>query len=106
MDLKSSHVSPVLTDPVPVNKSRLGMPSGMLSYSQDPPPPTPAKYTKSGSRKSVVSLDDVRSNGWLDSMKASSPPRKKVVKGTNNTQVYDSDSEDYYSWMVFFFICV
>ncbi|XP_028762717.1 probable trehalose-phosphate phosphatase F isoform X2 [Neltuma alba] len=102
MDLKSSHVSPVLTDPVPVNKSRLGIHSSVLSYSQpDPPSSTPGKYTRTSSRKSPGNLDDVRSNGWLDAMKASSPPRKKLVKGSNNTQVthFDSDSEDYHSWM-------
>ncbi|XP_054825417.1 probable trehalose-phosphate phosphatase F isoform X2 [Prosopis cineraria] len=104
MDLKSSPVSPVLTDPVPVNKSRLGIHSSALIYSQqDPPvpPTTPGKYARTSSRKSVANLDDVRSNGWLDAMKASSPPRKKLVKGSNNTQVtyFDSDDEDYHSWM-------
>ncbi|KAI9076603.1 hypothetical protein K1719_041368 [Acacia pycnantha] len=104
MDLKSSHVSPVLTDPVTVNKSRLGIHSSVFSYSQqDSTPATPGKYTRTGSRKGVGNLDDVRSNGWLDAMKASSPPRKKLVKGSNttNTQVtyFDSDIEDYNSWM-------
>ncbi|KAK4262632.1 hypothetical protein QN277_028170 [Acacia crassicarpa] len=104
MDLKSSHVSPVLTDPVPVNKSRLGIHSSVFSYSQqDSTPATPGKYTRTGSRKGVGNLDDVRSNGWLDAMKASSPPRKKLVKGSNttNTQLthFDSDIEDYNSWM-------
>lgn len=105
MDLKSSHVSPVLTEPVPVNMSRLGIHSSVLGYSQqDPTPTSPGKYTRTSSRKSVANLDDVRSNGWLDAMKASSPPRKKLVKCSNNTQVtyFDSDNDDYHSWMVFF----
>jgi len=34
MDLKSSHVSPILTDPVLFNKSRLQMHSRLLAYSK------------------------------------------------------------------------
>jgi len=34
MDLKSSHVSPVLTDPVLFNNSRLQMHSRLLTYSK------------------------------------------------------------------------
>ncbi|KAK7307798.1 hypothetical protein VNO77_41177 [Canavalia gladiata] len=99
MDLKSSHVSPVLTDPIPVNKSRLGIHSGLLTYSQ---PDSPGKYSRTGSRKSAgSSLDDVRFNGWLDAMKASSPPRKKLLKGSNpQVASIDYDIDDYLSFMV------
>ena len=101
MDLKSSHASPVLTDPVPINKSRLGIHSSLLTYSQQDPPLSPGKYTRTGSRKSTGSLDDVRSNGWLDAMKASSPPRKKFVKGSNvQVATIDFEIEEYRSWMV------
>ncbi|KAG2408345.1 trehalose-phosphate phosphatase [Vigna angularis] len=101
MDLKSSHVSPVLTDPVPVNKSRLGMHSSLLAYSQQDSPVSPGKYSRSNSRKSTGSVDDVRSNGWLDAMKASSPPRKKLLKGSSfQIASIDFEIEDYCTWMV------
>ncbi|XP_061357785.1 probable trehalose-phosphate phosphatase F [Gastrolobium bilobum] len=99
MDLKSSHVSSVLTDPVPVNKSRLGIHSSSVrTYSQ---PDSPGKFSRTGSRKGAGSLDDVRSNGWLDAMKASSPPRKKLLKGSNaHVASIDYDIEDYRSLML------
>jgi len=101
MDLKSSHVSPVLTDPVPVNKSRLRMHSSLLAYSQQDSPVSPGKCSRSNSRKSTGSVDDVRSNGWLDAMKASSPPRKKLLKGSSvQVASIDFEIEDYCTWMV------
>ncbi|XP_057421985.1 probable trehalose-phosphate phosphatase F isoform X2 [Lotus japonicus] len=101
MDLKSSHASPLLTDPVPINKSRLGIHPNQLAYSHQDSSMSSGKFTKSSSKKSIGSLDDVRSNGWLDAMKASSPPRKKSPKGSS-TQVsaIDNDIEDYNSWML------
>ncbi|XP_020978766.1 probable trehalose-phosphate phosphatase F isoform X2 [Arachis ipaensis] len=105
MDLNSSHVSPVLTDSVPVNKSRLGIHSSLLTYSQQDsssPAPAPAgKLPRTGSRKSAAgSIDDVRFNGWLDAMKASSPPRKKLLKGSMINALLPSnieyDNEDYH----------
>lgn len=100
--MKSSHVSPILTDPVPVNKSRLGIHSSLLACSQQDSPLSPGKYSKSNSKKSMGSLDDVRSNGWLDAMKASSPPRKKMIHKGSSAQVasIDYDIEDYNLWMV------
>lgn len=102
MDLKPSHGSPILTDPVPVNKSRLGIHSSLLACSQQDSTPSPGKYPKSNSRKSMGSLDDVRSNGWLDAMKASSPPRKKTQHKGSSAQVasIDYDIEDYNLWML------
>ena len=104
MDLKSSHAAPILTDPIPVNKSRLGIHSTLLAYSQQDSPHSSGKFSRNNSRKSAGSLDDVRSNGWLDAMKASSPPRKKLLKGPNaQVASIDYDFEDYHSWMVCFF---
>ncbi|KAJ7944772.1 Trehalose 6-phosphate phosphatase [Quillaja saponaria] len=97
MDVKPNHSS-VLTDPIPINKSRLGIPSGLFGYSQHDPSLSPSKRIKIPRR----SLDDVRSNGWLDAMKASSPPRKK--KEYNNSELVSNDcstdTEDYRSWML------
>ncbi|XP_027361442.1 probable trehalose-phosphate phosphatase F [Abrus precatorius] len=96
-----SHVSPVLTDPVPVNKSRLGIHSSLLTYSQPDSPHSSGKYSRTGSRKSAANLDDVRSNDWLDAMKASSPPRKKLLKGSiAQVASIDKDIDDFLSFML------
>ncbi|XP_019445073.1 PREDICTED: probable trehalose-phosphate phosphatase G isoform X2 [Lupinus angustifolius] len=101
MDLKSSHVSSVPADPVIPNKSRLGMQSSLLTYSQQDLPLSPGKYSRTSSRKSAGSLDDVRSNGWLDAMIASSPPKKKPLKGSNaQFASFDFTDEDNSSSMV------
>ena len=101
MDLNSSHASPVLTDPVAVNKSRLGIHSTLLTYSQQDSPLSPGKYSRTCSRRSGGSIDDVRFNGWLDAMKASSPPRKKLLRGSSaQVASIDYDTEDYHSLMV------
>ncbi|KAK1261919.1 putative trehalose-phosphate phosphatase F [Acorus gramineus] len=81
MDLKSNHNSPVLTDPVPVNKSRLGMPSSLMPYSPPGQAFSSGLYLTIPRRKVIPGkLDDVRASGWLDAMKSSSPPRKKLNK--------------------------
>ncbi|KAL5064349.1 hypothetical protein RYX36_026086 [Vicia faba] len=101
MDLKPSHASPIRSDPVPTNKSRLGIHSSLLACSQQDSPLSPGKFPKSNSKKNMGGLDDVRSNGWLDAMKASSPPRKKSIHKASSAQVasFDYDSEDYNLWM-------
>lgn len=99
MDLKSNHSSPVLTDPAPMNKSRLGIHSALLPYSQ------PGAAFSSGMcitipRKKSGKIDDVRSNGWLDAMKSSSPPRKKYIKDVNIEVPLDDSDIAYRSWML------
>ncbi|CAI0413720.1 unnamed protein product [Linum tenue] len=89
MEMKSSSSSPVLTDPSPINK-RLGIHTGLPSFSS-------GKYINIP-RKKIGKLDDVRSNGWLDAMKSSSPPRKKFIKGFS-TAAEDPDFA-YCSWML------
>lgn len=86
MDLNISKTSPVLTDPAPVNKSRLGssLPSGRFMMN---------------SRKKIPKLDDVRSNGWLDAMISSSPPRKRLVKDFN-IEIAPEDDFSQRGWMV------
>ncbi|XP_050229155.1 probable trehalose-phosphate phosphatase F [Mercurialis annua] len=98
MDIKSSNSSPVLTDPAPINKSRLGIHSNMLTYSQS------GTSFSSGNhnipRRKPGKLDDVRSNGWLDAMKASSPPRKKLSKNFSIEIAPDESDIAYYSWIL------
>ncbi|KAG5059431.1 hypothetical protein JHK87_000460 [Glycine soja] len=57
------------------------MHSSLQAYSEQDSPPSLGNGSRSNSRKSTGNVDDVRSNGWLDAMKASSPPRKKLIKG-------------------------
>ncbi|KAF9668224.1 hypothetical protein SADUNF_Sadunf15G0106900 [Salix dunnii] len=82
MDLKSSHGAPVLTDSAPLGRSRLGAHHGLLPYS-----PSGAPFSKnlrlSIPKKKIGFLDDVRSIGWLDAMKSSSPPHKTFSKDSN-----------------------
>ncbi|KAG6515478.1 probable trehalose-phosphate phosphatase F isoform X1 [Zingiber officinale] len=100
MDLKSNHSSPVLTDSAPLSKLRLGLPSNMSPYS-----PAASPYSSSGLYLTIPriingKLEDVRVNGWLDAMIASSPPRKKLSKDI----IYESQTDDhdaaYQTWMI------
>jgi trehalose 6-phosphate phosphatase len=98
MDVKSNHTAPVLTDPAPLSKSRLGVHSNLFPYS-----PTGAAFSPSLfltiPRKKTGVLDDVRSSSWLDAMKASSPPHRKITKDVNNeSPAYDADIA-YRTWM-------
>ncbi|GFP81786.1 probable trehalose-phosphate phosphatase g [Phtheirospermum japonicum] len=99
MDLKSTKSSPVVADPAPLNKSRLGIRTSLLPCSQS------GQSFSTGiptiPRKKPGKLDDVRSNGWLDAMKSSSPPRKKILKDFNSTDVNSDDADiAYLSWML------
>lgn len=90
MDLKSNRSVSVLTDPVPINKSRLGLHSSLLPYSS-------SMYITIPKRKPIPSkLDEVRASCWLDSMKSSSPPRKD----SNIEFSSDENSIAYCSWLV------
>ncbi|KAK9276710.1 hypothetical protein L1049_006246 [Liquidambar formosana] len=97
MELKSNHASPVLTDPALISKSRLGIHSRLY--------PQPGAAFSSGMyitipRKKPGKFDDVRSNDWLDAMKSSSPPRKKLLKDVNIEVASDDFDAAYCSWML------
>ncbi|KAM7531149.1 hypothetical protein LguiB_034559 [Lonicera macranthoides] len=98
MNLKSTKSSPVLTDPVPINKSRLGIHSNMFPYSQSGAPYLSG--LRKIPRKKPGTFDDVRSNGWLDAMRSSSPPRKRILKDFNVEVASDDRDCSYHSWMV------
>ncbi|XP_061369013.1 trehalose-phosphate phosphatase A-like [Gastrolobium bilobum] len=78
MDLKSNH-NPVLTDTAHITKSRLGVHSSLLPYSH-PGATFPHGLLLNIPRRKTGILEDVRSSGWLDAMKSSSPPPKKIAK--------------------------
>ncbi|WOL06231.1 hypothetical protein Cni_G14963 [Canna indica] len=99
MELKSNHGSPVLTDPVHLSKLRLGLPSNITPY-----PPAAPPYSASGlhlqiPRKKGI-LDDVRANGLLDAMIASSPPRKKLNKDLISESQSEETDAAYRTWMM------
>ncbi|KAB2000624.1 hypothetical protein ES319_D12G245100v1 [Gossypium barbadense] len=102
MELKSNHSSPVLTDPIPVNNSRLGIHSNLLSYQQSGGSLSSGKYMTIP-RKKPGKLEDVWSNGWLEAMRSSSPPRKRLIKDKDFTIEAAADDFDiaYCSWMVY-----
>ncbi|XP_058086084.1 probable trehalose-phosphate phosphatase F [Magnolia sinica] len=97
MDLKPA---PLLADPVPTNKSRLGLHSSLLSC---PPPASSfpsALYLTMPWRKPIPGkLDDVRANSWLDAMKSSSP-RKMLIKDSNIEAVSDENDAAYHLWVL------
>ncbi|MQM18314.1 hypothetical protein Taro_051303 [Colocasia esculenta] len=100
MDLMPNHSSPVLADPVPVNKTRLGMPSNLLPCTPPAAAFPPPLYLTISRRKAVPGkVDDVRVGGWLDAMASSSPPRKKLNKDSLDFSSDDADVA-YRSWLL------
>ncbi|KAK8945689.1 putative trehalose-phosphate phosphatase 2 [Platanthera guangdongensis] len=97
MDLKLNHASPILADQVPVNMSRLGRSSSLTPYS--------ATYSSGMHlnipRRRALSgkLDEVRATSWLDAMKASSPPRKKMNMDINLDTSPEEVDALYLSWV-------
>ncbi|CAA7391667.1 unnamed protein product [Spirodela intermedia] len=99
MDMKSGNNSPVLADPVPANKSRLGMRSQLLSFTSGSSACSSGSYLQIPWKKTIPGkLDDVRASGWLDAMISSSPPHKKPNKDAG-VECSSSDSDAVYrSW--------
>ncbi|XP_022731284.1 trehalose-phosphate phosphatase A-like [Durio zibethinus] len=95
MDLKPNHTASVIADPVPLSKSRLGVPSSLLPYSS-------AAFSRNlfltVPWKTGI-LDDVRTSSWLDAMKSSSPSYKKTRCFNNELISADTDVA-YHTWMV------
>ncbi|XP_071707908.1 trehalose-phosphate phosphatase A-like [Rutidosis leptorrhynchoides] len=96
MDLKASHSAPILTDPTPISKPRLGIHDSLLPYSTagvfSQGPFLTIQWKKPGV------FDDVRSTNWLDAMKSSSP--RNLIK--NNGTDFSSNDMDlaYRNWML------
>lgn len=99
MDLNSTEGSPVVSDPALIATSALGARSSLMPYSQSAQPFSSSVFAVP--RKKPGKLDDVRSNGWLDAMKSSSPPRKKVFKDFSSADVVLDDYDiAHQSWMI------
>ncbi|KAL6977625.1 trehalose-phosphatase [Sarracenia purpurea var. burkii] len=88
MDMKSNHSAPVLTDPAPMNKSRLGIHSSLYS--------PPGVVFSAG----LFLTDDVRSSSWLDAMKSSSPTHRKIAKDSGTELVSTDTDVAYRNWML------
>ncbi|XP_017234309.1 probable trehalose-phosphate phosphatase F [Daucus carota subsp. sativus] len=101
MDMKTTKASHVLTDPTsPISKSRLGVHSSAMPCTQSGTSFSSTVLTVP--KKKPPKLDDVRCNGWLESMKSSSPPHKKTVKDPF-AEVSSEDGEStYQSWQLKF----
>ncbi|KAM0023713.1 putative trehalose-phosphatase [Helianthus debilis subsp. tardiflorus] len=93
MDLKANHSAPILTDPTPITKPRVGIHDSLLPYSSSGVF-SQAPYLKT-QRKKPGLLDDVRSTNWLDAMKSSSP--RNIIKN-NGTDL--SNDVAYCNWML------
>lgn len=98
MDLKPNHTAPVLADPAPISKSRLGVHSGLLPYAPAAVAFSPNLFLTVPRKKTGI-LDDVRASSWLDAMKSSSPPHKKTREF--NKELVSADTDVAYStWMI------
>lgn len=101
MDLKTNHASPVLTENSPVNISRLPFRQNWLPC----PSPTatavfPAGLHLTVPKKRTGILEDVFYTGWLDAMKASSPPPKRVSRNEHEKDRAADTDLAYQTWMV------
>ncbi|CAN8246376.1 unnamed protein product [Cochlearia groenlandica] len=92
MELNSNHKSSVLKDPSQANNNKSSLTPTKLIPSSRIMMMTPTK-------KKPSKLDDVRSNGWLDAMISSSPPRKKLVKDFN-IEIAPEDEFAQRAWMI------
>ena len=103
MDLKSNHNSPILTDPAPISKSRLGVHLNMLPYVSAPGVGFSPNMLLIPRKKTGV-LDDVRASSWLDAMKSSSPPPNRISKDDMNELPSLDPDILYRNWMVLFLL--
>ncbi|XP_076927411.1 trehalose-phosphate phosphatase A-like [Bidens hawaiensis] len=96
MDLKSNHVSPILTDPITISKPRLGIHESLLPY------PSSEVFTQGPFLtipwKKPGLLDDVLSTSWLDAMKSSSP--RNIIKYYGNDFSSNDVDVAYCNWMI------
>ena len=103
MELESNHNSSVLTDPTPTSKSRLDIHSSLYS------PPNVVfslgLLLKIRTEKPLT-IDDVRSNSWLDAMKSSSPTHRKKAKDFASELVLTDTDVAYRNWMVILPLCL
>ncbi|GLT40286.1 hypothetical protein SLA2020_144320 [Shorea laevis] len=92
MDLKSNHTAPILADPPPISNS-LGVHSSLSAFTSD--------LLQTLPRKRNVLLDDIwSSSSWLDTMKSSSPPKRKTKDINSELVSADIKEVAYRIWML------
>lgn len=97
MDIKSGHTSPVMTDSPPISNSRLTIRQNRVPYSSATALSQNNNLLLTVPRKKTGILDDViKSNGWLDAMKSSSPPPSILNKDSSDA----STDMTYREWTV------
>ncbi|KAL2901828.1 putative trehalose-phosphate phosphatase G [Bienertia sinuspersici] len=94
----SGQPSTVLADPSSI-KERVTIHSNLMPYSQTGTSFSTGLYIPIPRKKTGGIIEDVLSNGWLDAMKSSSPPRKKLLKDFNVGVASDDCDFSYSSWM-------
>ncbi|KAK8686422.1 hypothetical protein V6N13_125447 [Hibiscus sabdariffa] len=92
MDVKSN---PVLTDPAPLSKSSLQVPSDLLQYSRAAFSPS-LFLTVSRMEAGII---DICTSNCLDSMESSSPPHK-VSRDFSNDHVSADTNVAYHTWLL------
>lgn len=100
MDLKTNHGAPVLADPVPASQPRLVLPCSLAPYSNPLVGFASGLYLTIPRKASITGmLEDVKINGWLGSMKASSPRKKTNADFEDETDPEECDTS-YDLWKV------
>lgn len=104
-DMKSKNASPVLADPAPLTKSRLGIPTNSMpclpsTNSVGPSFPDGLFFPSNQKRTKPSKLEDVRASGWLDAMKSSSPTYRDPNKDAKSAKVQGGLDAAYHSWTV------
>jgi trehalose 6-phosphate phosphatase len=101
MELKGNHTLLGETATLTRTRSRLG--SGTPSSLSCSPTAT-STFLHGPSltiqKKKVGILDDVRSNGWLDAMRSSSPTRKKISMDVGHSVASSEADAAYSTWLV------
>ncbi|RWR77339.1 trehalose-phosphate phosphatase A-like protein isoform X1 [Cinnamomum micranthum f. kanehirae] len=103
VDMKSKNTSPVLADPAPLTKSRLGISSNLMPClpsmnSVTPSLPDSLFFPSNQKKPKPSKLEDVRASGWLDAMKSSSPTYRDPNKDANHAKVQGGLDTAYHSW--------
>ncbi|WJX30475.1 trehalose-phosphatase [Trifolium repens] len=103
MELKGNHTLLGETATLTRTRSRLGAgTSSSLSCS----PTATSTFLHGPSltipKKKVGILDDVRSNGWLDAMRSSSPTRKKISMDVGHSVASSEADAAYLTWLLEF----
>ncbi|CAA0834591.1 Trehalose-phosphate phosphatase A [Striga hermonthica] len=95
--MEANHTSPVLTDPSPMNNTRLGIHSAMLPYSHNGSSFSPPLFLTIPRRKNGI-LDDIRCS-MFDAMKSSSPTHNNLPNETNTESTLNDDDIAYRNWL-------